>query len=321
MMLLQENSNFRKVSLGMKKRISEKLKVKDLEKKVQNDLFPEAKARLEAKVSALPISDKMKEYLASKIRSMQYVGGDCMQAERGYSKISIDFDLVNSAAYMEGRNDFFICNGLALAGQSDFNLLFTIAHELAHGLGPCGVQYAVSEEKIKYDQKNLDTAESQYMFSSLLKCLRNKDSIAAKRDEGMFSAAWRRIFGTSDRMFCSGDQIGESIADWFATEVMADHISKNYPNMKPDDALKAISNILKPLCSTSPGPELQKEFESHPQWKDRINRIILAQPKIRQTLGCSQVQAPAGYCDGSSSQPVKSISGRISPGSSGGATR
>ncbi len=310
--LLQENSNFKNVLHGMKARLSDTLKVKELEKKVELDIFPTAKQLLQNKISSFPVDDKMKDYLVTKIKSMNYSGNDCFKDRNKRDQISIDSALITNAAYVPKGNEFLTCNGILFAGQSDFTLLWSTTHEIAHSIDPCGIQMALSGENIKYDRKNLDKAESQYINPNLLKCLRNKDSVEAKRNEGVVAAGQRRLFGSDDKMFCKDDQIGESTADWLATEVIADYINKNFENIQPDEALRAISNITKPLCPKS-NQSSQPFFDMHPKTADRVNRIILAQPRIRQALGCSDFRAPAGYCDGYGSRPIRVTSGKISP--------
>ncbi len=194
----------------------------------------------------MEIDDKSKDFMISKIKSIHYRGDDCDDNTGSHGRISIDSDLVPNAFYKPETNDFYVCNGLLLAGQSDFHLIFVMVHELSHSIDPCGLQFATSGENINYDKKSIDRAESQYPIRNLIKCLRTSDSVEAKRDEGKFAAMYRRVFGQDRKTFCNGDQIGESIADWFGASAVGSYMQKISPQISPDEALKGISNVWKP---------------------------------------------------------------------------
>lgn len=301
---LTSNLNFQNVYKNFKSDILSKLENKELKKKIETQLFPDAKKILIKKIQDMTIENKTKELMIEKIRSIKYGGVNCSDD----ISLSIDGDLIPNAQYVTKKNAFSICDGLLLRGQSDFHLMFVIAHELSHSIDPCGIQDSYNES-IQNFSDEIKMAEKQYALPNLIKCLRDSDSIEASRKEKKLWDLFDKK--TKSKVFCQNDQIGESIADWFSMEVTSSYIESKFPQLTKPEALSAISNIWKPLCQDSDQSHDAKSFNVHPPDEDRVNRLFLANPKIRQFLGCNNILPKYGYCNGENPKPEKFVSGKI----------
>lgn len=91
------------------------------------------------------------------------------------------------------------------------------------------------------------------------------------------------------------DQIGESVSDWFAAEIIVDYIKQNHPNITQEQWQNGLTNVYKLLCKS--GNHNYSEAHVHPPTEKRINAIFLANPKVREKLGCSEVPSKYAYCD------------------------
>lgn len=96
--------------------------------------------------------------------------------------------------------------------------------------------------------------------------------------------------------FCKGDQIGESVADWFGDDILVDYISSNYPNLTQTQWQHGVSNVFRQVCDPGSTKDTMA-FDEHPDTKDRINRLLLVNPQVRQKLGCQKPHTKFIYCD------------------------
>jgi hypothetical protein len=91
--------------------------------------------------------------------------------------------------------------------------------------------------------------------------------------------------------FCGGtDQIGEAFSDWMGTEILADYMEKNMSSLSQKKKMNGISNLSSRFCYEGSG------FDVHPDSKLRIDRLLMANPKIRDQIGCSTPKNNVHYC-------------------------
>ena len=96
--------------------------------------------------------------------------------------------------------------------------------------------------------------------------------------------------------YISGDQIGESFADWLAAEILPRYVEKHLPSMSESEKRIGYANTYKPLCHPSESSE-EVGFDPHPSTERRLNAIFLVNPKIRQQMGCKEPSREYTYCD------------------------
>jgi hypothetical protein len=88
--------------------------------------------------------------------------------------------------------------------------------------------------------------------------------------------------------FCTGDQIGESVSDWLASEVLPEYIAKHHPKLTRDQYRTGYSNAFRGDCNNAnPMPPFHPPGDPHPPNSERVNKIILANPQVRRQMGCA----------------------------------
>lgn len=141
-----------------------------------------------------------------------------------------------------------------LSARSWFNIVFTIAHELAHSIDPCEIR-----------QLQLSFPAYDHLYA----CFLHHGLVASR----------------ASRNECvRNDQLSEAFADWMAVQVSARALEESATQYKDSDLLNAAINSVRDLCEEEDGLELDTEF--HPSAETRINQIFGTHPKIRQLLGC-----------------------------------
>ncbi len=161
--------------------------------------------------------------------------------------------------------------------KSWFNLVFTLAHELAHSIDPCEIR-TVRESFPAYDH--------------LQACL-----------------IQNRIIATSpSRSECGeNDQLSETFADWFAVQITAIALQLYSTEFDHSQILKAARNSVRDLCEQDDDIN-EIDTDLHPSPHMRIDQIFGRNPEIRRLLGCGPAPKAAAYC-----QFQTQIRQRISP--------
>jgi len=99
--------------------------------------------------------------------------------------------------------------------------------------------------------------------------------------------------------FCEKDQISESFSDWIAAETLPRYIKKNY-NLSSEQYQTGYSNTKRVGCILRLDADAarRENTDEHPLAADRINKIYLSNPKIREQMGCAEREnKKAVYCD------------------------
>ena len=231
----------------------------------------------------------------------------------GEDRSNLESDMIANAFYDPISNTVSYCTGLIILNQSEFGIAFVLAHELAHAIDPCNIAVGPGDRRFVY--KNLmdpAAAQDEYPVPGLISCLRSAQSVAASRKN--FKLPDAVLTGGSEgseedaqtpppssakySVFCSkdgptaSDQISEATADWYASEVLARYIDAHWPRLTRDQYIYGYSNVFRGLYANT-GDEI------HPLMNDRINRILLVQPQVRQDMECPElgkIPIDPAYC-------------------------
>jgi len=151
-----------------------------------------------------------------------------------------------------------------IAVSSQYNLVFTIAHELGHSIDPCEV-------------KSLAIAIPSY--DRLNACFLAEGWVETRRN----------------RQECGeNDQLSEAFADWIAAQVVADAMEFFAADYDRHQLQDSIVNSVRDLCEQ--GESLREPDSTfHPTPQVRIERIFGHQPKLRALLGCARKQPYCGF--------------------------
>ena len=194
----------------------------------------------------------------------------------------------------QGRRLLKVGGGYVLIYQSWFNLIFTLAHELAHSVDICEIK---------------DDGLSFPAFDRLNACFIEQQLVAL----------------TPQRKECiAHDHLAEVFADWIAVQITSRAL-QTFKQEHPKAPLEnAIRNSVRDLCSRThyepkeergenlespahkeqptPLPETPpnhpEESEFHPTAEVRVEKLFAQHPIIRALLGCPApaVNSKASFC-------------------------
>ncbi len=152
-----------------------------------------------------------------------------------------------------------------IIAKSWFNIVFTLAHELAHSIDPC-------------ELKN-----SGYVLASYQKLK------VCFLQNGLISTA-------SITQECGPrDQFAEVFADWMAVQVTARALKSYSHTFGKLQMVNSTKNAVKDLCRQENDDE-ELELDLHPSPELRIEKIFGAHPEIREFLGCGPATLTLNYC-------------------------
>jgi hypothetical protein len=141
-----------------------------------------------------------------------------------------------------------------LGTSSRFNLVFTIAHELAHAIDPCELR---------------STGWAIPAFDRLGACFITAGLAATPRS----------------RVECRrNDQLSEAFADWVAVRISSRALRQWGSEYPEPQRWAAVGNSIRDLCEED---HLVGESETHPSPRVRIEKILGTDPEIRTYLGCA----------------------------------
>lgn len=330
-----QNNSYQKVIQELNDQVQKDLGNAEMTKKIQDKIFPQVKQLIIARLKQLSIPDEQRNLMISKVNSISFEGTSCgeLRGGRGRSNGEVVASLlVPNAFYDPARNIFKHCSGYLLQSTSEFDIANTIAHELSHSIDPCNLARGPADMGFKYStDQDLKKMESEYPIKNIIQCLRDERSIGASNPSSMedkygetmgggmlgfpmpeepseykdSSTSIRRgrpPRGPKKASFCDGDQIGESFADWMAVEILPTYMEKNY-KLTTEQYRNGYANANRLLCSIQPG-EGGNIGDEHPSAENRINKIILVNPKVRAQMGCPAKHPENAYCD--SERPIDS---------------
>jgi hypothetical protein len=138
--------------------------------------------------------------------------------------------------------------------KSWFNTVFTLAHELAHGIDPCEVRSA----RLAFPA--YDRLSACFMQQKLVPLRKNRLECGAN------------------------DELSETFADWVAVHVTAQTLRNYSTEFQALALMNSMVNSVRDLCET---PESMQETDGyHPPAAVRIDKIFGRNPAIREILGC-----------------------------------
>lgn len=284
-------------------------------KKIENKIFPKVKSLIIERLRDLPIEEDEKQKMITKVGAITFEGTACGELNNDGAGKGLASFLVPNAFYDPGQNTFKMCSGYLLQSDSEFHMAAVIGHELSHAIDPCALSLGPADHAFKYsDNSNLDTLQSEYPIPYVLECLRDERSVEAtnltvdppESSDAMFGMgqgggktpplsprAMKQVKKTLAKipLFCQKDQITESFADWMSAEVLPKYIESNH-KLTPEQYRLGYANVRRVSCSTG-----ALSNGVHPAPDVRINRILLANPKIRTQMGCSPTRPNLLYCD------------------------
>ena len=176
----------------------------------------------------------------------------------------------------EGKMRLRVGGAYVFVAKSWFNLVFTLAHELAHSIDPCEIR-AVRLSFPAYDQ--------------LTACFLQNGLITTGKDRSECGA---------------NDQLSETFADWLAVQITAKALKHFSTEFHGPQIIDAARNSVRDLCEQEiEANDIGTEF--HPSPSVRISKIFGNNPTIRSLLGCEAepVVGPA-YCTLKSFTPLDS---------------
>lgn len=312
---LSEHPVMAKMRTSLKDVISQQLDKQDVANKVEKEIFPKLKEIfVEWLRENLPESE-VRSNLIFKIKHIEFNGFDCSPDGQNLS-----VDLLPNANYHNIGNRINYCSGSLLFTDSVFSIVSTLAHEMGHAIDPCNIQYYIERRKFSYEGKTQEEKEQEYPFAGLISCLRGQDSVGAQfykasppsklnpqTSQGQSDSPSSSVGSQQEAEFnfcdeyqegvcVSSDQIGESVSDWFAAEILPRYMDKYYSGFKEDQFRNGYINVFRQFCSPSRFKNQNEGFDVHPELERRVNAILLTNPRVQKHLGCSSEGLKAKYC-------------------------
>ncbi|WP_413575038.1 hypothetical protein ACLVWU_12320 [Bdellovibrio sp. HCB290] len=174
-----------------------------------------------------------------------------------YTKSEIYYESNN-----EGLMRIRVGGAYVLNTTSEFSIVFTMAHELAHAIDPCSVKAAQINQRV-YDELVVCFVGSQWITREEAQC-------------------------------GSKDKTAEVFADWMGAEILARSI-KNRPNYSLQDKVNASINAVRDLCDDSLGYE-KVNLDYYPTDVIRVKGIFSKNGLLRKELQCANTAPAQPYC-------------------------
>ncbi len=303
---IRRNHMFTSVLDKVTANAEKQLGTEPIKKKIQNTVFPGIKNALITKINSWPLDTKQKQLMISKIKSIRFEGSKCSSFGSNIKSL-----LKPNAYYNASANTFSYCAGMISESSSDFTLAMIVAHELAHSIDPCNLSNSLNKIMGNSEvEGSVDVLDQQSPYANVISCLRDKASIGAKNfAEPPVQESQSNTYGdpsppskeTTRVSFCDLDQIGESFSDWVGAEILPEYIRAQHKLTK-NQYINGYANAFRPLCKSFTDVDMVTE---HPRSQERIDKIIISNPKVRKDMGCP----PEGkfvYCSFSyKATPVK----------------
>jgi hypothetical protein len=165
----------------------------------------------------------------------------------------------------DGKMRLRVGGAYLFVAKSWFNIVFTLAHELAHSIDPC-------------EMRNEHFTIAAY--NQLTSCFLQNGLIAISKD----------------RMECgANDQLSETFADWMAVQVTAEALKLYSTEFHGNQIIDAARNSVRDLCEQD-NEDFPLSTEFHPTPSIRISKIFGNHPVIQSLLGCENNPDILNYC-------------------------
>lgn len=277
--------------------------------KIGREVFPRVRELILSRIRDQVPDPEKRRRLLDKIRGIRFVeDGRCNFGSSG-GAANVSALLVPNAFYNPQSNTFTYCNGLLLRSNSEFQIAAIVAHEISHAIDPCYAAQGPAEVAIRYS-KPKDPVQSarEFAFPGVISCLRSSKSVGAQRGD-LEALRAREAFhcpgcappaADEQPAFCMQDQIGEAFSDWMAAEVLPEYLQTYHPKLTADQRTRGYANVFRLNgCEPDLGSAIVfgAAFDTHPPNRKRVDRVLIANPNVRQQLGCSDtLPAEPRYC-------------------------
>lgn len=267
-----------KLSFGNKINVN----VAEQEKKVER-LFGQVKKALLDKLQKSNLETDKKQAIMDRLQRVQNKGSDC------FSEVDdVSYSFLPKAFYNPGTNDFYLCRNLLNSVNSEFALTTVIAHEISHSIDPIVLRIDDPQKFGSCNTEDIEKAEAESQYANLTQCLRSSESVHATSKYVLEAKAVGRSSPYPAVLCDQNDQIGETTADWFASEVLVDVVKQNYPKLSSKQWQNGFRNTFRAKCDQQHLDEHAVEFEPHAKLQDRYNSILLANKSVREKMGCTK---------------------------------
>jgi len=250
-----------------------------MEKKLHEEILPLLAERIARVVRTLIPDSPEREAMLAKLAGVRYIGDLCRPLIFGGPDVTSIAQI--TATYDPDKNGVRICRGFFGTNTSLYPLYNTIAHEMTHSIDPCALMLAKPDQPTA---PTLGERDARSPWAAVIACLRDKKSTGA-----------RNLASTLDASQCLSDQIGEAVADFVATEVMAQLIEEGLLGPReptPQSMEVGLANIWRYACRAV----YMGKNDPHQSPQTRIERITAVHPVIRAALGCGALPKNRVYC-------------------------
>jgi hypothetical protein len=163
----------------------------------------------------------------------------------------------------DGSTRLRVGGAYILIAKSWFNLVFTLAHELAHSIDPCELR-AAGLAMPAYDR-----ISACFLMQGMIALGKNRSECGPN------------------------DQLSETFADWLAVQVTIEALKIFATEFHPAQVINAMRNSVRDLCEQE-NDQFELDTDLHPSPHTRINTIF--GPPIRKFLGCENPEPVSNYC-------------------------
>lgn len=300
-------SEFHEIMGEVFKEVSPQFKPSEEYRERTEKLFSEVVGYLKEVVNEKILNENDRKRFLERLDTVKFDGSDC-----NFDGLLGDAGVASKVRNLVGQNAYYtpiehkfrFCNGLSLRNTSLFSAAAVMGHEIAHSFDPCRIGLpAPMDEKFKFEEnmkadnffyKGVERKdmEDRYPIPGLLKCLRSKESVAAKN--------FARGSDATEPYFCFSDQITESVADWFGAEAMVRFAKKHYSSgLSQEQRLNAMVSPLRNFGCESSFTDFSFGGEDvHPRVEDRLDKIFFANPGVREFAGCPASKDTPPHCGG-----------------------
>lgn len=312
---IQYGKTFRSVADKYHRQVGDSFWYGEIAKRVHDQIFPQLKNLLLERIEKMKLSAEDKKSLSDRIKAVELDQIRCEseiknEAEEEYKpRMS---QLVSPDLFFE-KNKVRLCEGIFLQTSSEFTIASILGHEISHALGPC----AIADGRPSTYQELVEN----HPLKSLISCITSPRSLGLKILTKP-SPSKKPGGHVKDEEFCPARYVDEALSDWMMTEVLPMYVAKF--KLSKEQYRVGYSNAHRTVCTSSEAEKKSdwgEEESEHPLTSDRINRMLLAHPKVREQMGCKSKLVAADYCDGERKPTAPSEAFETTPARSAASVR
>jgi hypothetical protein len=284
----------------------------------QSRIVNDVRGQLNQWISRQNLTAEQREAMLARIRDLD-VRIDLSAQSRG------------EATYSRDENSLVVTR-TSLGGPSEFLLVKSLAHEMAHAIDPCNLQRGLgfpprppgkrgdaavgvavpraprfpAISNLPDDTRSYELGAFRHLpFQNINVCLSRENNLGLPGLNATLSRLrqkWQlpeRIMpgdGYLDDQYplCLYTRHLESFCDFLASEVLSGYLQQNQIRLNPGQVRNGLFNIAAAACDgDNPARVQNPNVSSHPTANERVNRIFLAHPELSRRAACSNSQE---YC-------------------------